>query len=285
VIYEFIKQIGKPLLGFSLLVLIVQQLDISRLADLLRGINWWWFVVGFLSLIVSNLLSAYRWSKIAAAFGIEIPLASAIKLYAQGITANTLLPGGIVGGDVWRTLGLVNRGATKVSAALSVFFDRLSGVWVLGICSLVAFIPLVIIGTVSAQSTTLEIKLYIAALFLLALVPVLLFLSRKTKVQVLVKTFGVSLIVQLFALIAFWACFKSLGEALLVAPFVAVCAGIFIAAVIPAAIGGFGARELAAVVFMEPLGISAEVSFAASVLYGLMATLQGLMSFYWWLRR
>ena len=284
-IYEFIKQIGKPLLGFSLLVLIVQQLDISRLADLLRGINWWWFAVGFLSLIVSNLLSAYRWSKIAAAIGIEIPLARAIKLYAQGITANTLLPGGIVGGDVWRTLGLVNRGATKASAALSVFFDRLSGVWVLGVCSLVAFIPLVIIGTVSAQSTTLEIKFYIAALFLLALVPVLLFLSRKTKVQVLVKTFGVSLIVQLFALIAFWACFKSLGETLLVAPFVAVCAGIFIAAVIPAAIGGFGARELAAVVFMEPLGISEEVSFAASVLYGLMATLQGLMSFYWWLRR
>ena len=280
-----LRQIFKLLLGFGLLVLIVQQLDISRLSNLVRGIDWLWFLIGFVALIISNLFSAYRWSKIVSVLGTEVPLGSAIKLYAQGITANTVVPGGIIGGDLWRTLGLVNHGATKANAALSVFFDRLSGVWVLGICSLVAFLYLLLFEEPTAELARIEAKFYFAALVVLVLVPLIISLSRGGKLRVVVRSFGVSLVVQFFALTAFWACFKSVGESVSVLPFLAVCAGIFIASVVPASIGGFGARELGAVMFFGPLGISAEVSFTASVLYGLMATLQGLISLYWWIRR
>ena len=65
----------------------------------------------------------------------------------------------------------------------------------------------------------------------------------------------------------------------------AVCAGVFLSAVIPVAVGGFGAREVGAVVLMTPLGVAPEASFTGSVLYGLMATLQGILGVYWWIRR
>ena len=119
----------------------------------------------------------------------------------------------------------------------------------------------------------------------LTLLPFALRKVDRFKTDVFFRTLGLSLAVQVLALLAFWLCFKSLGHTIPIFLCVTVCAGIFIAAVIPAAVGGFGARELGAVAFMMPLGISAEVSFTASVLYGLMATIQGVTSLYWWIKR
>lgn len=284
-ISKLFKQIGKPLLGIGLLVLIYRQLDAAALGTLVDRFDAAWFALGFTALVISNLFSAYRWSKIAAMLGSEIPVPSAIRLYAQGITANTVLPGGIVGGDVWRTIGLVKRGANKSTAALSVLFDRVSGVWVLGICSLAAIALAWMIQKIPPTVNGVELAFYSLGLACLAVAPLLLKLFRQKKSAVILRTLGVSLLVQCFAFIAFWACFRALGQSLPLLPFVAVSAGIFVSAVIPAAIGGFGARELGAVVFMAPLGIAAETSFAASVLYGLMATLQGMLAVVWWVSR
>jgi hypothetical protein len=282
---NFLKKIGKPVLGISLLILIIRQLDVSEAWGLLNRLEWVWFILGLLSVTLANFVSAYRWSLIAKSLGIGVGFAEAIKFYAQGILANTVLPGGIVGGDVWRTLALVNRGAEKSNAALSVFLDRLSGVWVLGVCSLAALGFLLGFGRLPSGLSSLELLFYGAVMLGLALLPLLLVLISKDKAEMFARTFIVSLVVQCFAMFAFWACFRSVGQIVPVVPFVAVCAGIFIVAVIPAAVGGFGARELGAVVFMGPLGIVPEVSFIASVLYGLMATLQGLLTGYWWVRR
>jgi uncharacterized membrane protein YbhN (UPF0104 family) len=281
---NFLKKIGKPILGIGLLMLVIWQLDVSEIWGLLNRLEWVWFAVGFVSLTFANFVSAYRWALIAKELGISVRLVDAIKFYAQGVLANTVLPGGIVGGDVWRTLSLVNQGAEKSNAALSVFLDRLSGVWVLGVCSLAALIFLLAVGKMPIGPSRLELLFYCATVFGLALFPFFLFLISKVMARVFSRTFIISMIVQCFALIAFWACFRSVGQAVPVVSFVAVCAGIFIAAVIPAAVGGFGARELGAVVLMGPLGIAPEVSFIASVLYGMMATLQGLLSGYWWVR-
>ena len=244
--------------------------------------NWSWFLIGLTSLIVSNLFSAYRWSQIAGLLGIETSLSIAVRLYAQGITANTVLPGGILGGDVLRTIGLASRGAIKSVAALSVFFDRLSGVWVLGLCSLIACILVIAFGQIVF---TYQAIIYGVTLLGLSLFPGFLYLIRRRKVVVLLRTFGISILVQCFALIAFWACFKSLDQTIPIALFVAVSAGIFVTAVVPAAVGGFGAREVGAVVFMAPLGVSAEISFTASVLYGIMASLQGLFFLCCWIKK
>ncbi len=244
-----------------------------------------WFLLGLCSLILSNVLSAYRWLRITANLGISIRVPTAIRLYTQGITANTVLPGGIVGGDVWRTLGLIRRGASKSAAGLSVLLDRVSGVWVLAICSLAALFVVIFCEPLPGQIPLIFVVGYGVALLGLSLLPILFLRVKALNLQVLLSTFGVSLLVQVFALSAFWACFKALGLTLPLFAFIAVCAGVFISAVIPAAVGGFGAREVSAVVLMTPLGVAPEASFTGSVLYGLMATMQGIFGVYWWIRR
>ncbi len=281
----FVKALGKPILGIGLLALIVWQLDIVRLMEVVNRIDVRWFLLGLFSLMLSNILSAYRWSRISEHLGVSIRLSAAIRLYAQGITANTLLPGGIIGGDIWRTLGLVRRGASKATAGLTVLLDRISGVWVLAICSLLALIVLICLESLPSHIPVVFILGYGLGLLGLGVLPIAFLRAKPLNTQVLLDTFGVSLLVQVLALIAFWTCFKALGLTLPFLAFTAVCAGIFILAVMPAAIGGFGAREVGAVVLMTSLGVAPEASFLGSVLYGLMATLQGVLSMYWWVQR
>jgi len=57
----------------------------------------------------------------------------------------------------------------------------------------------------------------------------------------------------------------------------ALCAGIFLGAVVPASIGGFGSREVASLFFLSTLGVGVESAFLISVLFGLLATAQGLL--------
>lgn len=307
-ILSAIKRWSKPLLGAGLLVALLLQLDLAAIQSVIRGADWGWLVLGLISLVVSNLLSAYRWQCIAELLGVSMPLSRAVVAYVQGITANTVLPGGIVGGDIWRALALVKYGqkinetaglaVPKKTAAHSVFLDRLSGVWVLVWVSLIASGLGWFLGLATDSLTDSRLLPYALVLLCLAVGPhSLLFVVRFLKFPplhsllkiisptILSKTVLVSLVVQVFAVFAFWCCFQAIGQAISPLALAMVCAGIFISAVIPAAIGGFGARELGAIAFLASIGIISEMAFTASVLYGLLATAQGLIGVYWWVKR
>jgi uncharacterized membrane protein YbhN (UPF0104 family) len=272
------------LFGISILVVILLQFDYARLTELIFQVDWLWILLGLACLVISNLFSAFRWSKIARFLGIPLSLQDAIRLYAQGITANTVLPGGIVGGDIWRTVALIQRGESKLTAGLSVFLCRLSGVWALAICSLGSLICAYVLDTLPESLSFCYVLSYGAALLSLCFLPCIAPLIKSLNLHILFRTLSVSVAVQVFALASFLACFKAFGVTPSFFAFIAVCAGVFLTAIIPASIGGFGAREAGAVVFLAQLGIPIEASFAGSILYGMLSTLQGLVFAYWWVR-
>lgn len=279
-------------------------------------------MVACVSLIVSNLFSVARWQKITTQMGLAIRFKQALYLYAQGITANTVLPGGIVGGDVWRTLGLVKIAQLQTpraafghaEAAASVLLDRVGGLWSLCMFSLVALGMVYVFGLDHYDNEVLWLLEMYAVILVIATISPLSFttpwLSPK-KLQTLtthisnkwgrklVQTFAVisdnihqlivtlvqSLLVQLFAVFTLYCCLYAVGVQISYFEVAALSLAIFLSAIIPASISGFGARELAAVAVLGLIGVNAEFAFSASFLFGLAGTLQGILGIYFWLKR
>ncbi|HEY0268856.1 MAG TPA: lysylphosphatidylglycerol synthase domain-containing protein, partial [Methyloradius sp.] len=110
-------------------------------------------------------------------------------------------------------------------------------------------------------------------------------LKIATNMHLLFSTLIESILVQATAIATLYFCLKAVGVDMGFALAAAVSLAIFLAAIIPAAISGFGARELAAVVVLGYLGVHAESAFAASVLFGLAGTLQGFIGIYFWIKK
>ncbi len=102
--------------------------------------------------------------------------------------------------------------------------------------------------------------------------------------HILKKTLLISVAVQVAGATTFWLCLQSVGIDTSWWLLTALCGGVFLSGILPASLGGFGARELAAVAFITPFGFSKEGVLAGSVLFGLTATIQGVMGLWFWFK-
>jgi uncharacterized membrane protein YbhN (UPF0104 family) len=90
--------------------------------------------------------------------------------------------------------------------------------------------------------------------------------------------------VQLSVLVAFGLCIRAVTPDFSWALLFCLSAGIFIMATLPLSIGGFGPRELGAVFLLTGAGLSVEEGFLASLIYGMLCTVQGLLLTYYWIK-
>ena len=277
------RQYAKPFLGLVLLTILIFQLDTTRIRSVIADISFTWFLIGFISATSANLVCALRWHKIIQIYGLSLSVLAALKVYFQGVAANTVLPGGIVGGDIWRTLHLVNKGAGKLAATRTVLLDRVAGFWTLCTISLVAAIYLALLKTDTDPGLTINLSSHWSALYATGLVVAFFapFIARQMGfaqyTSAIFQTVGLSFFAQFLTIGAFICCLRAVGLDLGWVHIAATCAGIFLAAVIPASIGGFGSREVSAIFFLSLFGVVTETSFIGSFLFGLTATLQGLI--------
>jgi uncharacterized membrane protein YbhN (UPF0104 family) len=317
-----VKRLFKPTLGVLLLVALFHSVGWSEVAASLMQTQAGWMVAALLLALLANLVCVLRWRAIAGRMGLDAPVLKMASLYFQGVFANSILPGGIVGGDVWRSMGLAQtacreeRPERQSLAAATVFLDRAAGFWGLALLSLLA------LGALAAQwrsgqaadtnmlsnATLFGAMGYAQTLAALLVLPwlaagvgapliskfaaqtgrwqgkieVMLQLARST--PLLVKTLPHTAVSQALGIAALACSLQAVG--LDVPPLVvaAVSCGIFLFGALPAAIGGFGARELGAVAFLAPLGFDEAGVMAGSILFGLTATLQGLLGLVAWLQ-
>jgi uncharacterized membrane protein YbhN (UPF0104 family) len=233
--------------------------------------------------VASNLVSALRWSAIARGPGLFAPASAAIAMYFRGMTMNVLLPGATVSGDVLRGYQLARLPHNALlGAGWSVLLDRLSGLWVLCACSLVALAGALAAGLAPADKAA---ALYMAGLVVALVLPWLpLPVERVERARrealhsggPLVRTAWLSVLVQMFSAAALWLCARAAGLALSYPAMLAAAAPIFIMGAVPLGWGGFGAREAAAVVVLGALRVAPEQATAAALLYGVSAVLQGV---------
>ncbi|MCC7546711.1 MAG: flippase-like domain-containing protein [Burkholderiales bacterium] len=285
--------------GLVLFALVVFHTEPGRLAARLSGIQGRWLALALAMSIAANMASAMRWSAIARALALHAPARRLLFMYARGITLNVLLPGATLSGDVLRSVELSALGNPLPRSALSVFLDRLSGLWVLCGLSLAATAAALLLHQLPAGGAAGWYALALAAALVAPLLPwpvpahakaqPLPFAALKRAIgrmlgplhsarTVLLGSVASSLLVQLLSAIAFWACAEAVHIGLGLAAVTAAAAPIFVMAALPIGIAGFGVREAAAAATLGVLGVPADQAVAAAVLYGACAVIQGLLA-------
>ena len=265
----------RVLAGAALLVLAVWYVDPAALVRALAGAEPWLFGLAVLVAVVRNLVAALRWSAMARALGLVAPVKPALILSARAVTASIMLPGALVSGDVLRAYQLSRLGNPLAASAWSVFLDRFSGLWILCGMSALAALGLgywsyaaILAGAFVAPFVPLPVRGRLGELA-----------SNLRKAQpVLFASAWYSLLVQLFAAGVLWLCGLSVGAGVSYAVMLAAAAPIFIMASLPIGVGGFGAREAAAVAVLAIAGVPADQALATGLLYGLAGVVLGILA-------
>ncbi len=262
----------KPGLGLLLMCVLCFVLDPQKVLNILLKSNFNWFLPAVICSIVANLICAYRWQVISSHLNVRMSSRFAIALYGQGLAINTLLPGGVLGGDLWRAIRLSESAPAglKNAGIASVFLDRVSGFWGLAWASLVGLILwFATTHSLSYQIQGLVFIIMISLIFILILPfslsrmvkPVIFrilrtvhtkfirivfqaFLKVATASPVLLTTLPHSLAAQIFTQLSLWGCLTAVGLEIPPLLLIGLSSGILLAGALPVAIAGFGPREI-----------------------------------------
>ena len=265
----------------------------------LAGVDLRWLALALPVAVLSNVASALRWRVLTAWLGQATGAATAVSLYFRAIALNALLPGAVVGGDLYRMLALRRLGQPALEAGLSVLLDRLSGLWMLMLIGALG----VAAGASGPASllagTPLSAGLLLVLVLLLWLAPLpALLLARRVSARLrsqaqwaeriacvahlpaagrqFMLQSAASGAVQILSIGAFALGGRALGVDLPVWAWAAVAAPTFLMAALPVSFGGWGTREAAASVCLGLFGVPAAQAVGVSVLYGLFGLAQAL---------
>lgn len=127
----------------GLLWYVFSKVPISEVKDRLLHANYWWMLVALIFYFGSIVASSWRLLSFFKSINLRLNTRFNFRLYLLGLFYNLLLPGGI-GGDgykIWLLNKTYHLPAKKVFWA--ILFDRLSGLWAIGliVISLKIFIP------------------------------------------------------------------------------------------------------------------------------------------------
>jgi len=127
----------------ALLVWVFSKVPIHLLKNRLLHANYWWMLAALLCVLSSMLVSAWRLLSFFRSIGLKLNAKYNLRLYFLGLFYNFLLPGGI-GGDGYK-MYLINKTYKTPLKKLfwAVMFDRLSGLWAIGLITvaLIFLIP------------------------------------------------------------------------------------------------------------------------------------------------
>ena len=147
----------------------------EQLQKCLNSFNFFFVIPSILFYLLTNLISSWRWCKLANLQNFDISLVESFSLTMQGNFFSLVIPGGAIGGDVAK-MGLLakrSRPGTRGEAVFSVFMDRVVGM--LALFALAIALLLIFFTEISAvkipyfTATPIQMKLLTAGLILLCL--------------------------------------------------------------------------------------------------------------------
>lgn len=247
--------------------------------------------------IIQHLISAYRWMYISKITNLKISFRHSIQFYYISTFMNNILPGGIIG-DIFRIYHTSERKneVLKIGKSMqSVIFERLSG----QIMLLAFFI-------VSLTFYFLANKKYEAFLYL-SLPSILIFILFKYFLNNRIKKilgnrqigknlrmvfsgdiFWRHLFLSFFVVCSYILIYVisalSLGLDIDYLAFLVFSPIILFSMTLPISIGGWGIRELTALLLSLLLGLSASASISVSIIYGLLNLLCSLPGLYFFIK-
>jgi uncharacterized membrane protein YbhN (UPF0104 family) len=298
--------------GAALLGLLLWWVDPHELWRVLRTADPAWLALGLVLAVAANAASALRWWALARWLGARASASWALAMYFRGVAVNALLPGAVVGGDLYRAHALARRDLPLFEASLSVLCDRLSGLWLLVVIGALAAASGLAQEAAGASPGLLQPVAFggfgpwvLAAVAVLALLlPLALLLAWQRGIArpqadaasgerpwhrrlVLLAhrpralaQYGWQLLgstaVQLLSIGTLACGGIALGVDLPASAWATSAVPIFLLATLPVSVGGWGTREAAAVIALAVFGVAAPQAVAVSMLYGLAALAQAL---------
>lgn len=276
-LWNVTKLVLKLAITSALLYYVFSKVHFSDVKSRLLHANYWWMLAGVGFYFASMVASSWRLLSFFKSINLRLDPMFNFRLYLLGIFYNFLLPGGI-GGDGYK-IYLLNKTyklpAKKVFSA--ILFDRLSGLWAIGliIVCLKIFIP--------------QIPIHIA-------IPASIFFAGSLIYYFVVKKFfkefskhffkghAKAVVVQTFQVLTIIMILLGQDFSGKFAPYLLAFLVSAIAAVVPVTIGGAGARELVfqkSAVFFH---IDAGLGIYISISFYLISLLVALTGIYYLLR-
>ena len=289
------KALLRGLLGGALLVAVIALADPARVLAQLRQAHVGWLLAGLVAAVASNVVSALRWRALARWLGADVSVRDASRWYFQAIGLNALLPGAVLGGDLYRAVVLRRAGQATLASSWSVVLDRVSGLWMLcaigglgaALCANVlapwlrlpagAFAALMLAGTALWLATPWTLPALLRRWGVRWLAPLRAAAQRPDFNRQMGWQALASAAVQVLSAAALAAGGLALGVQLPLAAWAFAIAPVFLMAALPVSVGGWGTREAAAVASLAPFGVAAPAAVGVGVIYGLYQLAQGAM--------
>jgi uncharacterized protein (TIRG00374 family) len=267
-----------------------------------------WVAGAVVVTLVGVVLGTLRWQRVLAALDVRARVSVLLPHYLAGLFVSNFLPT-TIGGDVLRVSRLAAGNGERPRSFASVVLERLTGWVVLPVISLItlainpgllrppfdhvshlvvtiSLVTLALLGVIliGASSPRLGRALETKAGWLRFLNAVHLGLARfRRKPAVAIEVLIVGFAYQLAVVLAAFLSAKALGLPVSWTAVLAFMPAVAIVQVLPApTIGGLGVREGAFVLFLHPLGVSADQAITLGLLvYGinLVASLLGAPAF------
>lgn len=276
-LWNVVKTILKIGVTSALLYWVFSKVPFSEVKGRLLHANYWWMLAGVVAYFFSMIFSSWRLLSFFKSIDLKLDPRFNFRLYLLGIFYNLLLPGGI-GGDGYKIYLLhKNYHFPTKKVFWAILFDRLSGLWAIGliIVALKIFIP--------------QIEINIA-------VPLSIFLVGSVIYYIVVKVFfkdftkhffkghAKAILVQSCQVIAIICVLMGQDFHGKFAPYLLSFLLSALAAVVPITVGGAGAREYIFKVLSGVFNMNVGLAVFLSISFYLISLLVALSGLYYVLR-
>ena len=293
------------MISVLLLTVFFYFIDTNEIISVISYSDKWCFLLACILSFFGNAACAFRWTKILNCES-KKKFWKAIKAYFESISFTTVVPVGMLGGDLYRSVRLSSRNPSgelnsKITPSkevmLSVLADRIHGFWALCLLAVLTIFYSIISESNIFFFNELYLKqstfvlFYLFFLFIVVAVPFLtskfkIFFSKSTINLTAVNpllirskkkiTVFASVLSQIFFAVSFFLCLSATNINISVAQCLIIVPVIFLFAALPLSLAGFGPREYSVAIILSFLGYGLENSIASSILFGLTITLQGI---------
>jgi hypothetical protein len=295
--------IGKAVVSIALIWYLLSTTEFSAVFASLTSASPFWLLLSFVTLFLGKIITSYRWQVLLKAQDIDIPLRFLIGSVFVGQFFNSFLPT-TIGGDAMRAYDTASMSKDSTKSVVSVFADRLIGVFALALLALLALV----LGFTSGQDVSFYVLPVLLLFFLcsfgilllfnerlLAFLGKLLGLLRLNKVAnkleeayqsinilkkepgVLVLAFLASLVLQINVIFFYYFIGVSLDLGVSFLYFAMIVPVALVVLLVPFSINGIGIREGIFVYLLTGLGVQTKDAIALSwISFGLILT-QGII--------
>jgi glycosyltransferase 2 family protein len=283
--------------------LAASRIDFNLVLDNLSRVNQKLLLCAATFMLLQMLLGALRWWVVIQSIATRLPYSRIFQYFYVSHFFNCFIPGGFVGGDVFRIYFVKTAGLSLLKSTGSVLIDRF-----VGLISLVSFVlvltpfiyitiansPLFYMSLMAASTIVLGIFSFLLVKYLPEIIttirPLQKFLELKNQLFTFILSkegylaFTISIVIYMTQSVLYYFLANSLSIPLTFTQCLLFVAPVtLIVMAFPFSLAGWGIREGAMMMALNTFQVSNEKAFLLAVSFGLLTTLISVPAGLLWL--